>query len=84
MSDTPFAPGVAEAWLHQRHASWIWLIPIAAAVIACYLGSAVWATCGPPDTIDPLGTLAAETLDALLTWDVTEVCPVDLNWDPVR
>ena len=70
MSGTPPAP-----------ASWICLIPLAAAVIVAYLGYATWVACGPPDTIDPLGTLAAETLDAILMGDVTEACPVGLEWD---
>lgn len=84
MRDTPPIPGIAEAWPHQRYASWIWLIPLAAGVIALYLACTIWVTCGPPDTIDPLGTLAAETLDAILNWDMTEVCPVDLKWDLAR
>ena len=78
MSGTPPAPGSAEAWRRQRHTSWICLIPLAA---AAYLGYATWITCGPPDTIDPLGTLAAEALDTILMWDVTEACPVGLEWD---
>jgi hypothetical protein len=84
MNGTPPAPGLAQAWRHQRPVSRIWLIPLAAAVIAAYLGYATWITCGPPDTIDPLGTLVAETLDAILIGDVTEACPARLEWDLAR
>ena len=50
MSDTE--PEIAEAKPHRRRFSWIWLIPIGAALVAAYLGYSTFSTRGPLITVD--------------------------------
>ncbi|MDQ1077888.1 intermembrane transport protein PqiB [Pseudoroseomonas cervicalis] len=44
-------PEIVEAQPRRRHFSWIWLIPLAAAAIAIYLGYSTYNTRGPLVTI---------------------------------
>jgi paraquat-inducible protein B len=48
-------PEIAEARPHRRHFSWIWLIPIAAACVAIYLGYTTLSHRGPLITIQFAG-----------------------------
>ncbi|MFC7554779.1 MlaD family protein [Pseudoroseomonas wenyumeiae] len=50
MSETE--PEIAEAKPHRRRFSWIWLIPIGAAIVAAYLGYSTFRTRGPLITIE--------------------------------
>lgn len=52
MSDRPPISGIADAEAHRRRVSWIWLVPLVAAVIAAWLGYTSWASRGPLITID--------------------------------
>ena len=52
MSDTSPSPHFAEARPSRRRISWIWLVPLAAAAVAAYLGYTSWTGRGPLITVD--------------------------------
>lgn len=52
MNDTTSSSGIVEGRPHRRRFSWIWLIPLAAAIVVAYLGYASWTSHGPLITVD--------------------------------
>ncbi|MBS0521775.1 MAG: MCE family protein, partial [Proteobacteria bacterium] len=52
MNDIPPASDIPDARLRLRRLSWIWLIPLAAALVAGYLAYTTWASRGPLVTIE--------------------------------
>ncbi|MCO6416542.1 MlaD family protein [Siccirubricoccus sp. KC 17139] len=50
-AEPEISPEITEAKPHRRRFSWIWLIPIAAAAVAAYLGYSTFSTRGPLVTI---------------------------------